>query len=486
MNAGPSPPSLHAAAIDLGASSGRVALGRVGPDVLDVCVVHRFANTPVRAYGHLRWDLPALWDGVVTGLREAVRAATAEGGQLTSAGIDSWAVDYGLLDAEGRLLAHPVHYRDDRTDGVMERVREQLGDQHLYDVTGLQFLPFNTLYQLASEDPAQLARARTLLLVPDLLAHRLTGTVGAERSNASTTQLYDVRRHAWATDLAREVGLDPAILPPLHDPGSASGGLLAPLRDAVGDGGALRVVSVASHDTASAVAAVPTTDDRFAYISCGTWSLVGVELERPVLSRASLAANFTNEVGVDGTIRYLRNVTGLWPLQECLRHWSAAGEGADLEGLLAAAAVEPAGRHTVDLDAADLLAPGDMPARVAATCAAQGRPEPRTPAATVRCVLDSLAVGHARAVADAVALSGREVDTVHLVGGGSRNALLAQLTANACGLPVVAGPVEATAIGSLLVQARAAGVLADRWSARALVAATQPTAVHNPCVGAVP
>ncbi|WP_020574266.1 rhamnulokinase [Actinopolymorpha alba] len=477
---------LSAAAVDLGASSGRVLLGEVGPDVLQTRVVHRFANDPVHVNGRLSWNVDALWDGVLTGLREAVRgegwargakpvragSPSASASGVTSVGIDSWAVDYGLLDESGALLAPPAHYRDGRTDGVMERIRADLGASAIYQTTGLQFMPFNTAYQLLTERPEDLARAQTLLMIPDLLCHRLTGTVGAERTNASTTQLYDVTAATWAGELIDKLGLPARLFPPLREPGESLGPVLPDVRAALGVNDSLRVTVVASHDTASAVAAVPAEDENFAYVSCGTWSLVGVELAAPVLSARSLAANFTNEVGVDGTIRYLRNVMGLWLLQESLRSWQKAGEPVTLESVLAGAEREAPLRSVIDAESEEFLAPGEMPERIRAHCRRTNQPEPETPAAVTRCILDSLAIAHARNVALARDLSGRRVDAVHIVGGGALNTLLCQLTADACGLPVVAGPVEATALGNLLVQARAHGILADRAEARALIRRT--------------
>ncbi|MEU8304699.1 rhamnulokinase family protein [Actinomadura sp. NPDC048955] len=453
------------AAVDLGASSGRVMAGRVGPGTLALEEIRRFPNRPVRVNGTLHWDILGLYGNVLDGLRSAPRG-------LASVGIDSWAVDYGLLDAGGALLGNPVHYRDARTDGVMERVRAELGEDLLYQASGLQFLPFNTIYQLAADD---LSRAATLLLIPDLLAYWLTGEIGAERTNASTTGLLDVRGGTWSADLVDRLGLPAGIFPPLHDPGADIGTLRADVAAETGHG-ALRVTAVGSHDTASAVAAVPAAADRFAYISCGTWSLVGVELDAPVLTEESRKANFTNEGGVDGTVRYLRNVMGLWLLQESMRTWGDA----DLPALLAAAGDVPGLRCLIDPDDPEFLPPGDMPARIAAHCRRRGLPEPSSPAETVRCILDSLALAHRATLRQAARLSGREIDVVHLVGGGSRNDLLCRLTADASGLPVVAGPVEATALGNVLAQARAHGAVADLAESRALVAATQDLRRYEP------
>lgn len=449
------------AAVDLGASSGRVMAGTAGPGRLSLEEVRRFPNGGVRAGPALYWDVLGLYRETLTGIRDA--------GAVDGIGIDSWAVDYGLLDASGALLGNPVHHRDARTDGVPEKVAASISARELYDVTGLQQLRFNTLYQLVSE-PDRLAAAHTMLLIPDLLNYWLTGEIGAERTNASTTQLYDVRARTWAFSLASRVGIPPRLLPPLRDPGTVVG----PARELSG----VPVIAVGSHDTASAVVAVPASPgSNFAYISCGTWSLAGLELPEPELGDAALAANFTNEGGVDGTIRFLRNVMGLWVLSETLRTWSRT----DLPDLLAAAASAPALAAVVDIDAPAFLPPGDMPARIAAACRATGQRPPSRPAEVVRCIVDSLALAHRRTLRTAAEVSGRTFDVVHIVGGGARNELLCQLTADACGVPVLAGPVEAAALGNVLVQARALGDdLPDLPSMRALVRETQTLKRYEP------
>ncbi|MFC7529911.1 rhamnulokinase family protein [Actinoplanes sp. GCM10030250] len=438
------------AAVDLGASSGRVVVGRLGGGELTLDVVHRFPNEPVRVGGTLHWDILGLHRGMLDGLRAA--------GPVASIGIDSWAVDYGLIDATGALLGNPVHYRDSRTDGIAERY----GD--FYEIAGLQTLPFNTVYQLiAARETPQYLTAEHLLLIPDLLAYWLTGQVGAEYTNASTTGLLDVRTRNWSESLVSDLGLRAGLLPPIRQPG-----------EVIGHYQGTPVVAVGSHDTASAIVGVPAAGADFAYISCGTWSLVGLELDHPVLSRESRQANFTNEGGVDGTIRYLRNVMGLWPLQECLREWGSP----DLGQLLTAAAAEPALAHVVDLDDPVFLPPGDMEGRLRKTA---GLAAGDGPAVITRCILDSLALAHRRAVRQARELAGREVNVVHLVGGGALNELLCQLTADACALPVLAGPVEATALGNLLVQARAAGAVEGGLDAmRALVRETQRIVRYEP------
>jgi rhamnulokinase len=338
-------------------------------------------------------------------------------------------------------------------------------------------MSINTIFQLvAARESAQTAAAKTLLLIPDLIGYWLTGAIGAELTNASTTQLFDLDTQNWAYDLIDTLGLPRHIFPSLRAPGDQIGELTVDCGLTAGT----PVTAVGSHDTASAVVAVPASGDRFGYISCGTWSLVGVELPAPVRSAAGRAANFTNERGVDGTIRYLRNVMGLWLLQESLRVWRENSLDTDLAELLAKAAREPAFGAVVDPNAPEFLPPGDMPARIASACRRTGQTPPQTPPAIVRCILDSLALGHREVIRLAAELTGRDIDTVHIVGGGSRNELLCQLTADACGLPVVAGPVEATAIGNVLVQARSLGVVGDLADMRRLVGATQEVRRYEP------
>jgi rhamnulokinase len=457
------------AAVDLGASSGRIMVGRVGPGTLELSEAHRFPNRPVRVPEGLRWDVLSLYAGVLDGLRAA--------GWVDSIGIDSWAVDYGLLDADGALLGNPVHYRDARTEGVAEQVWATVPADELYTATGLQYAPFNTLYQLtAARSSVLFGQAKRLLLIPDLLTYWLTGEQGTELTNASTTQLVDPRTRDWAYGIASRLGVDLSLFAPLRRPGDPAGVLRPEVLEETGLTGPVPVTTVASHDTASAVTAVPAPGERFAYICTGTWSLVGLELAAPVLTEASRAANFTNELGLDGTVRYLRNVMGLWLLQECVREWGDP----DLSALLSAAAGIPALRSVVDAGDAAFLAPGRMPARIAEACRTPGQPVPESPAEVTRCILDSLALAHRRAVSDAQRLAGHPVDVVHIVGGGARNALLCQLTADACGLPVVAGPSEAAALGNVLVQARAHGLVGERTEMRRLLARTQPLTRYEP------
>lgn len=479
--------SLHAA-VDLGASSGRVMLGRVSPDHLELEEVARFRNGAVQVAAgpdgreaRLHWDVLGLWQDALAGLADAAGRAGPDG--VRSVGVDTWAVDYALLDAGGGLLANPRSYRDARTDGVAEQVHRRMTADDLYARNGLQHLPFTTIYQLVVEAAGPLLeRADQLLLLPDLLGFWLSGRRVAESTNASTTGLADVRTGRWAPDLLELAGVSPALLPDVVDAGTVLGPLLPAVAERTRLAGT-DLVAAGSHDTASAVVGVPAEHERFAYVACGTWGLVGVELEEPVLSPESLAAGFTNERGVDGRVRYLHNVMGLWVLQCCLEEWRGEGD-ADLGRLLAAAADLPPGGPVVDVDDPAFLPPGPMVGRVRRACEDSGQPAPVERAAVVRCVLDSLARAFADAVQAAVRLSGRDVDVVHLVGGGARNALLCQLTADACERPVLAGPVEATALGNVLVQARATGdVSGSLEDLRALVGRTHRTRRYGPRAG---
>lgn len=455
-------------AVDLGATSGRVVNVRVEADALDLDLVRRF---PTRAIeepgGALTWDFDTLLAEVRLSLVDAAGRARAD-----SVAIDSWAVDYGLLDEAGRQLG-PVHaYRSSRTDGVMEAVCERLGRERIYGLTGIQFLPFNTVYQLvASRDTAEYLAASTLLMVPDLVNHALCGSITGEVSNSSTTQLLDVASRSWSDDLVAELGLRRHLLPDLHEPGTE----LGPVRGVDPRVNGLRVVAAASHDTASAVAGVPLRADRPGiYISCGTWSLVGCELPSPVTTSDALAANITNELGVDGTVRLLKNVTGLWLLEECRRTWAAQGTPTDAEELVAAAASVQGGRSVIDPDDPRFSAPGNMPARITSACRETGQPAPSSPAEVTRTILDSLAMTWRSTVNTIERVAGFEAEIIHLVGGGSSIPLLRKLCASACGRPVLAGPAEATVAGNALVQAVAGGVVPDLAHGRHLVERALP------------
>ncbi|MEC5151716.1 rhamnulokinase family protein [Cryobacterium sp. GrIS_2_6] len=459
------------AAVDLGATSGRVMLGHVGPNELRLRPVARFANGPIRLNedGHpsLHWNIVELYRNVLAGLT----TAAAEEPSLVSIGVDSWAVDYALL-RQGRMLQLPYHYRDARTQPAVDLVHRVAAPAELYAANGLQFLPFNTLYQLTADLTAgSLDQADQVLLVPDLLNYWLTGVAVAERTNASTTGLLGVGSREWDEPLIDRLGFDRRIFPRLVDAGTRIGSLLPDVAGEIGARAPIDVTAIGSHDTASAVVAVPALSDDFAYISCGTWGLVGVELEAPVLSAAGHAANFTNEGGVDGRVRYLHNVMGLWLLSESIRTWEHAGETIVLADLLCAAGEVTGPVAVFDADDQRFLAPGDMPGRIRDYCLEHDLRVPRSNAELVRSILESLADAFARGVEQASLLSGANVSVVHIVGGGSQNRLLCQLTADRIGLPVLAGPVEATAIGNVLVQARAQGLVTGSLEGlRALVA----------------
>jgi len=466
-------------AVDLGATSGRVvnvhidapigAAGRRGADTgtasLQLDEVRRFANAPVAGTdGTLVWDIDALLVEIRAGLADAAARAP-----LRSVAIDSWAVDYGLLDAEGAPVGAVHAYRSSRTDGVMAAVRRKVGAERIYAATGIQFLPFNTAFQLVADaGSAQTAGASTFLMVPDLLNHALCGSTSNEVTNASTTQLLDAVSHEWNDELIVELGLRLELFPALHWPGARLGTV------GTGDVAGLEVIACASHDTASAVAGTPLRAGRTGiYISCGTWSLVGCELDSPVTTAAALAANVTNELGVGATTRLLKNVTGLWLLEESLREWRRSGQVVSLTDLVAAAATLPGGLSVFDVDD-ERFASGPVPEHIAAACESTGQPVPSTPAECTRAILDSLALAWRRTVATIERVAGIRAEVVHLVGGGAANALLGELCASACERPVLAGPVEATVVGNALVQAIADGVIPDLAAGRSLVERALP------------
>lgn len=464
------------AAVDLGATSGRVLLARIGRDTLETEVVHRFANSPVRTSDGLHWDVLNLYRESREGLREA---ATQEP-ELTSFGIDAWACDYALL-RDGRLLGEPYHYRDARTSGGVAGVHAQVPHRELFGRSGIQFLTINTVYQLmADRSSGVLGLADGMLLLPDLFTYWLTGTSAAERTNASTTALVDIRTGEWDLELAERLGYQPTLFPSLIAPGTVTGSLAPDVAAEIGIG-TLQNVAVGSHDTASAVVAIPMAASRAAYVSCGTWSLVGVEVETPIVTDAALAANFTNESGVDGRTRFLRNVMGLWVLSRALEEWERRGERVDLPTLLGAAAEYRGPVCVFDIDDERFFASGDMLGRIDAWCVENDVPPPTGIVESVRAIVESLAVALARAVRDAAVLSSVPVETVHVVGGGARNSLLCSLLADQLGVTVVAGPVEATAIGNALVQARTVrGSGESLESLRELVRSNTTLRVHEP------
>ncbi|HYI52314.1 MAG TPA: rhamnulokinase family protein [Microbacterium sp.] len=447
-------------------------IGRVGPDTLEATAVARFPNDPVQTADGLHWNILGLYGAAVNGLREAFRAEPG----IRSIGVDSWAVDYGLLrsvaEGHGRLLGDPFHYRDARTERGVAIVHERMPHAELYARNGLQFLPFNTLYQFASEPPEFLGFADSALLIPDLFGFWLTGQARAELTNASTTGLLRAGG-GWDDELIAALGLPRGILPPLIAPGDRLGALRPEVAASIGANPDVAVTAVGSHDTASAVVAVPMRADAAAYISCGTWGLVGVEVDRPVLTAEALAANFTNEGGVDGRVRLLHNIMGLWVLSEAVRTWERAGHPIDLPTLLDSAGEVTAPVAVFDVNDRRFLPPGDMPARIDAWCDEHGIAPPRTRAEYARSIVESLAQAFADAAHDAGRIGAVDVRTIHIVGGGSLNELLCQRTADRSGLPVLGGPVEATALGNVLIQARALGAVTGSLEAlRDLVART--------------
>jgi rhamnulokinase len=467
----------HFLAVDLGASSGRALLGTLRDGRMEMEAVHRFETPMVEAGDRLYWDLEALEAEVEAGVQKGLDAAPA----LRSVSVDSWAVDTVPLDADGRPLRDPYCYRDPRTQTVMDDVLTAELRTEIYDTTGIQFLPINTLYQVLADqrmEPELAERTALRLPIADYLHYRLCGEAVAERSMASTTQLLDVRTGDWATGLMERLGIDPDTWPRVVPPATRLGPLRVP---EVADGDPPTVVAGCTHDTACAVAATPTDPDGppWAYISCGTWSLLGVERAAPLLTDAAREADFTNELGLDGTVRFLKNLTGLWVLQECERAWAAEGQDVDYDTLQrearAADALAP-----IDLDEARFLERGQMPQKIEAYCREHDQPAPSTRGEVARLVLESLAADYRDKLALLETVLDERVEVMHLMGGGSRNELLCQWTADATGRRVVAGPAEATALGNLLIQARAMDGLPDGTALRDFVRASTPLRTYEP------
>jgi rhamnulokinase len=466
-------------AADLGAQSGRVVLGRFDGDRLSVSEVHRFPNVPVEVRGTLHWDVLRLYDGVLEGLQAGAREA---GGPVASVGVDTWGVDFALLDGRGRLLQNPVHHRDGRSERGMASVLARVPARELYECTGIQLMPINTVFQLgalvADADPA-LEAAETLLLLPDLVHHWLGGPVACERTNATTTACFDPRADGWSAELLERLGIPARLFPNVVAPGTD----LGPVRDDVAERTGLRggrVVAPATHDTASAVAAVPFRQLGAAYVSAGTWSLVGVELHEPLIGDRTFEANLTNEGGVDGTVRLLRNVAGLWLLNESRRAWALGGDEYGFDELVRLADEAPAGGALIDPNDPSFAAPGDMPRRIGEYCERTGQRPPVEPGEFVRCILESLALKHREVLELLEHATGSAPAEIHVVGGGARNPLLCRWTAAATGRLVLAGPEEATAIGNLVVQAIALGELASLEQARELVRRSFPPVEYEP------
>jgi len=484
--------TMNYLALDLGAESGRGLIGRFDGQRLILEEAHRFSNSPVQMLDTIYWDLPRLFNDVKTALGKGA----SHNGHLDSVGIDTWGVDFGLIGPGETLLANPVHYRDARTNGMLEAAFRCIPRERIYKITGLQFLPFNTVYQLLalrrSHSPL-LDIADTLLMMPDLFGWLLTGRQASERTDASTTQLLDVHSGAWSDELCQELELPRRILPELIEPGSELGVLRPSVAEEIGLTYSVMVTAPATHDTASAVAAVPAvtgltsrsslmsapTPD-WCYLSSGTWSLLGVEVLDPVINADAMRYNFTNERGVAGTTRLLKNIMGLWLVQECRRLWVRTGREVSYDELVARARVADPFVALVDPDDTTFLAPGDMPARLVAYCTRTGQAPPGDEGAIVRCCLESLALKYRWAIDRLESILGTTINIIHVVGGGTQNTLLCQFTADACGRLVHAGPVEATAIGNILMQAIGRGKLSSIAELRSVVAHSFPVTVYEP------
>jgi rhamnulokinase len=455
-------------AFDLGAESGRAVVGHLEGEGIQLHEVHRFPNGAIRVGDNLHWDILRLWEEVQQGLAKAHRTY---GNSLTSLGVDTWGVDFCLLGADDTLLGNPHTYRDSRTEGMLERAFDLIPREELFDRTGIQFLPINSLYQLlamAETGSPALGAATSFLNMPDLFNFWLTGRKTNEFTIATTTQCFNPRADDWAFTVLEKLGIPTTIFGQIVPPGT----LLGPLRSSVSEEmgcGPIPVVAPATHDTASAVAAVPMQNEDSIYLSSGTWSLMGIEAGRPIINKQCLAFGLTNEGGAEGTFRVLKNIVGLWLIQECRRTWARAGSAYSYDELTEMAGQAPAFGPLISLQDPRFLAPGDMPARILRYCGESGQAEPETRGEILRCAFESLALEY-RWVADRLeTLLGRPLGVIHIIGGGSRNHLLNQLTANATGRTVVAGPVEATAIGNVLVQALAMGEIASIAEGRTIV-----------------
>jgi rhamnulokinase len=460
-------------AVDLGAESGRVVLGRFDGRRVSLEEIHRFPNLPVRLPDGLHWDVLRILHEIKEGLAKAVREEKIEG-----VGVDSWGVDFGLLDRDGALVSNPYHHRDRRTEGMVDEALRLASREEIYGTTGIQFLPINTIYQLlAMRGSPLLGAAETLLLIPDLMNYWLTGEKACEYTNATTTQLLDLQTGGWSWNLLKKLDLPSGLFAPIVSPGTELGPVLPEVAEEIG--AEPPVFAVASHDTASAVVAVPAKADDFAYISSGTWSLVGVETRSPVVTQEATGANFTNEGGLAGSTRFLKNVMGLWLLQECRRQWAREGHEYSYEELARIAEGAPSG-PLVDPDHPAFLTPGDMTARIRRFCEETGQTPPEGPAAFARCVFESLALKYWYAIEQAQNLTGQRIGTVNVVGGGSQNALLCQLTADAAQVPVVAGPVEATAMGNVMVQAFSRDRVGSPEEIRAVVRDSFEASTYEP------
>ena len=465
-------------AFDLGAESGRAVLGTLEGGILSIRELHRFPNDPVTIDRHLHWDVPALFREIKTGMKIC---AGHEAADIESAAIDTWGVDFSLLDGKGRPLGLPFAYRDLRNVRAMETFLAKCPKERIYEITGIQFLPFNSLFQLqalALEDPGLLAAAADLLFIPDLLSFFLSGSISNETTIASTSQLLEPRRNEWSAELLGALGISSHILHRAVPPGTVLGRLLPSIAAETGLKD-LPIIATASHDTASAVAAVPALGTNWAYISSGTWSCMGIDVLTPLITPATLRLNFTNEGGLAGRIRFLKNVSGLWPVQQCRKIWSEDRPLSYAE-MIAAAAHAPAFKAFIAPDHPDFLNPPDMPEAIRNFCRRTGQTVPSSRGEVVRCVLESLALRYRAVFEELRQVSPHPIETIHIIGGGSRNELLCRFTAEATALTVVTGPVEATAIGNIMGQALALGLVRSPEEIRAIVAASTELKTYEP------
>jgi rhamnulokinase len=470
-------------AVDLGASSGRVVLGEWDGSRFALTEIHRFPNCPVRIQDGLYSDVLGLWREMNEGMARASRIC---GGQLDGVGLDTWGVDFALLDRDGALVGNPRHYRDPRTDDILGHAFERVPRDEIFETTGLQVWQINTLFQLYSmvrTGSAELEVARTLLPLPNLFYHWLGAPPCAEYTEASSTQCLDLRTRAWSTDLIARFGIRTELFPPLVEPGTQIGVMRTELAAAAGLSGATRVVAVGSHDTASAVAAIPGLDEKSAFISSGTWSVLGMEKSHPVINSRVLATGFSNEGGLAGRTLLLKNLTGLWLLQECRRLWKRDGDDRTWDQLHALADTAEPFRSLIDPEAPDFMSPDDMPAAIRAFCLRTGQPAPDGVGAFVRCCLESLALRYRVTLHELEELAGTRVTALRIVGGGSQNRMLCQLAAEACGVPVIAGPTEATALGNVMAQAIGSGELAGIAEGRAAVGNSVAMDTYEPRKG---
>ena len=455
-------------AFDLGAESGRAMLASFDGERLALSEALRFPNVSVRVLGSLHWDPLRLFDDIKRGLAQVAREHSAS---IASIGLDTWGVDFALLGRDDALLGNPFHYRDARTNGILEEAFRRVPRETIFERTGIQFMQINTLYQLlamARQQSPALQNAATLLMMPDLFNFWLTGRKVCEFTDATTTQFYDPRARAWSHSLFDDFGLPYHILTEIVEPGTVLGNLVAVVAEEVGSE-RVPVVAPACHDTGSAVAAVPATEPDYVWISSGTWSVMGTQVTQPVINADSLAYNFTNEGGVCQTFRLCKNVVGLWLVQECRRTWARAGEELSYDAMVEMARRAPPFRSLIDPDHAEFLPPGDMPARFAEFCRRTGQPVPEEKGAIVRCALESLALKYRFQLEGLEALLGKHFPTIHIIGGGTQNRLLCQFAADATGRRVIAGPVEATALGNVLMQALALGHLGSLSEGRQVI-----------------